>query len=113
MRSVGYPGPSMVVLAWAGLIGCGTTTSGSKANLKSGALLAEEVCDNGLDDDGNGQADDGCWCNPGATQRCFVGAPGMETQSRCTWGTQVCTGVEFGLWEPCGGYSTDLACQLG
>jgi hypothetical protein len=66
------------------------------------------VCGDGLDNDGNGQPDDGCVCAPGATQQCFVGDPTHAGLGSCTWGTQTCasTGsseIETGAWGSCTG----------
>ena len=63
-----------------------------------------EICDNGLDDDCNGQIDDGCSCRPGDVQPCFQGPPGYANVGGCTMGTQTCEGTtEFGHWGPCEG----------
>ncbi len=65
---------------------------------------AHETCGNGLDDDCNGQADDGCTCTPGAVQACFLGPPGHAGVGACVAGTQTCEGSgEFGLWGKCVG----------
>lgn len=63
-----------------------------------------DICDDGLDNDGNGRADDECVCIPGATQQCFLGAPGLAGHGPCAYGTQRCEGEgEFGIWGPCEG----------
>ncbi len=64
-----------------------------------------EVCDNGLDDDGDGDVDEGCPCVPGAVQRCFRGDPALAAVGACNWGSQECasTGSEFGVWDACRG----------
>lgn len=63
-----------------------------------------EVCNNGFDDDGNGQIDEGCVCVPGATQRCFAGSSATAGVGACAWGTQQCAGDgEFGDWGACEG----------
>ena len=55
---------------------------------------AVEVCNDGVDDDCNGEADTGCSCSDGATRPCSsdVGA--------CRAGTQNCVG---GTWQACDG----------
>ncbi len=61
--------------------------------------IDHEICDNGLDDDGNHLIDDGCSCAVGATQSCFPGG-----LAGVCGGTQTCVGdVEFGAWGPCEG----------
>lgn len=50
-----------------------------------------ELCGNGIDDDCDGTADEGCECTPGATQLCDCG--GMQTcGADARWGA--CTGGE-------------------
>ena len=61
-----------------------------------------EKC-NGLDDDLDGEVDEGCPCTKGATQQCF---PGQATQLKgiCKQGTQTCiSSTEFGAWGKCTG----------
>lgn len=65
--------------------------------------VADEVCGDGLDNDCNGQADEGCECENGATQACFVGPPGRREVGGCVDGTQVCHGFEFTEWTACEG----------
>ncbi len=63
-----------------------------------------EVCDNGADDDCDGQVDEGCACAPGAVQPCFLGPPGRRHVGSCVDGTQRCEGSsEFGSWGACTG----------
>lgn len=63
-----------------------------------------EVCNDGLDNNLDGFVDEGCACNPGATQPCFNGFPSESTQPACHMGTQTCGGTtEFPSWGPCQG----------
>jgi len=63
-----------------------------------------EVCGDGLDNDCNGQVDEGCGCVPGAVQPCFLGPPGRRDVGACVDGTQRCEGSgEFGNWGACTG----------
>ncbi len=74
-----------------------------------------EVCDNGLDDDGNGRADEACTCLAGAMQRCFAGDPTLAGTGACAWGSQSCAGSnEFGEWSECvgAGAPTTEVCDL-
>jgi hypothetical protein len=76
--------------------------------------LAAEICGNGLDDDCNGQVDEGCSCIPGAVQPCFKGPPGRRNVGACQDGTQRCEGTgEFGSWGDCTGgiWPTNEACD--
>jgi hypothetical protein len=63
-----------------------------------------ENCGNGLDDDCNGQVDEGCTCVTGEVQPCFYGPPGRVDIGACTRGTQTCEGGgEFAVWGSCVG----------
>ncbi len=63
-----------------------------------------EICGNGVDDDCDGLADEGCGCLPGETQRCYVGPPSQAGRGVCVFGAQTCTGTsEFGEWGACTG----------
>jgi len=59
-----------------------------------------ELCDNGLDDDCDGETDEGCACVTGATKGCYSGAPGTSGVGVCADGTQTC---EDSQWGPCTG----------
>lgn len=65
--------------------------------------LSDEICGNGSDDDCDREVDEGCPCEPGAVQGCFVGPPGYRNHGVCTDGHQICQGMEFGAWGPCEG----------
>ncbi len=69
-----------------------------------------ERCDNGLDDNGNGQVDEGCLCVAGRMQRCFVGDPRLAGRGVCTLGSQSCMGEQSdGNWGACAGSGRPLA----
>jgi len=56
-----------------------------------------EVCDNGIDDDGDGTIDEQCACVAGQTQPCFP-----EGADDACPGTQTCSGVgEIVSWGAC------------
>jgi hypothetical protein len=58
---------------------------------------------NHLDDDCDGNVDEGCPCAPGAVQSCFRGPPGRHDVGACADGMQQCSGGEFGAWGACTG----------
>ena len=73
-----------------------------------------ETCGNGLDDNGNGTADENCTCTPGATQKCFVGTPKAAGIGACVMGSQTCVATgsnEFktNTWGPCTGSVAPVA----
>ena len=73
-----------------------------------------EICNNGLDDNCNGEVDEGCGCTGGSVQPCFLGPPGRRNVGMCQDGTQRCLGdSEFGHWGPCEGgiWPLDEACD--
>ncbi len=75
----------------------------------------KELCDGtfaGLDDDCDGTVDEGCPCNSGQAQSCFMGDPVFLNDPGCYSGTQKCT--ELGTWGPCvGGVHATEMCFSG
>lgn len=73
-----------------------------------------EKCDGinkGLDDDCDGQVDEGCPCSSGQAESCFKFDSSYLGQGECNPGTQQCT--ENGTWGPCiGGSHPDQNCQV-
>jgi hypothetical protein len=92
-----------------------STTSTSGASSSGGG--SDEICGNGLDDDGNGKPDDGCPCEMGAEQACYLGAASQAGQGACVMGKQACAGAdsngEFsaGTWGACVGSGAPLTCD--
>ncbi|MBX3185122.1 MAG: putative metal-binding motif-containing protein [Polyangiaceae bacterium] len=60
-------------------------------------LPATEIC-NGLDDDCDGEVDEGCSCTEGNTQECYSGPPGTQGVAACRSGMQTCEAA--GIWSP-------------
>ena len=98
--AVCYPGP-------AGTAGVGICRAGSQVCTADGSGYGAcvgaiepgaEVCGDGLDNDCDGVADDGCVCAPGATQSCYGGPPGTADVGICVAGTRMCnpTGTGYG-----------------
>jgi hypothetical protein len=78
--------------------------AGDGGTIRPPGCVGAEVCNNGLDDNCNGQADENCSCIPGSVQRCFLGPPGRRAVGACVDGMQTCQGSgEFGNWGPCNG----------
>ena len=70
-------------------------------------VFGPEICNNGLDDDGDGKVDEGCICKPGAEQDCFPDVARLAGVGTCTMGKQPCEGdQEFGGWGKCVGAVT-------
>lgn len=78
--------------------------SGLIAHADSGAGV--EVCGNHFDDDGDGEVDEDCACNPDETpeQWCYPGPEGTMDVGPCQAGTQYCVKRdEFSSWGECKG----------
>jgi hypothetical protein len=73
---------------------------------------SDEICGDGLDNDCDGQTDEGCECDPGEEQACYPGPEGTEGVGLCQAGTQTCD--ENGQWGECVGaiVPTDEICDL-
>jgi hypothetical protein len=97
-----------------------TTTSGGGMTGEGGTIINPcgtacgdtELCDDahlGLDDDCDGQVDEGCPCNQGQAHACFKGDPSYHNAPGCYDGTMKCS--ENGVWGPCvGGVHVDDNC---
>ena len=80
------------------------TTTGTSTRPEGGAggggNCTTEVCD-GVDNDCDGQTDEGCQCAEGATQACYTGDPATRGVGVCADGLQHCTAE--GTWDECAG----------
>ena len=88
--------------------GVSPDSEGTSGTVLDGAVSPDllspnpEIC-NGLDDDLDGDVDEGCTCTKGATQKCFPGQA-SQLQGNCKQGTQACVAsTEFGAWGKCTG----------
>ncbi len=94
----------------AGDAGLGDALAAGDVPLADAAMVVfpgtptRDTCDDGLDNDGDGRADNECVCIPGSTQSCFLGLAALAGNGPCQRGTQRCEGEgEFGVWGLCVG----------
>ena len=100
-----YSGPSGALGVGECVAGTQSCSGGSWGACSGDVLPAAEQC-NGQDDDCDGDVDEGCACNDGATQACYTGPMGTAGIGECVSGTQTCSG---GAWGPCGGSVAPVA----
>lgn len=68
------------------------------------ASVRADLCGNGIDDDADGEVDEGCGCTVGTQQSCYIGPPGTGGVGPCHPGLQNCVpDGEFPSWGPCEG----------
>jgi hypothetical protein len=99
------------VLGWVCLWGCGDAGLGfvdgpeaGDGRAGDGARIARAEECNGLDDDVDGDVDEECDCEVGATQACWPGDPAHAGVGACAMGEQTCgSAFEFGTWGECAG----------
>lgn len=62
-----------------------------------------DICANGLDDNCNGEVDEGCGCADGQVQDCYAGPRELAGVGACRRGMQTCvaSGSEFASWGEC------------
>jgi len=65
--------------------------------------IDEELCDDGLDNNANGLVDEGCDCEFGTTQRCYLGPPNTRGVGACLDGIQQCIDRVSPRWGECTG----------
>ena len=68
----------------------------------------KEDCGNAIDDDCNGQANDGCPCKPGTMEHCYTGPSGTEGVGICLGGMHTCN-AEGNGYGACAGEQKPLA----
>jgi len=103
MSSDCYEGPD-------GTKGVGACVGGIQTCDQNGELGAcmgqvipiEEDCSNTIDDNCDGQVNEGCPCAPGSTAACYSGPAGTAGVGICLSGTQICNPDGLG-YGPCTG----------
>lgn len=96
------------MLAYGGSAGSQSSKADDPA---AGSAEKPESCGDGLDNDIDGEVDEGCLCQVGGTQECFVGPASSAGVGICAMGTQKCAsaGGEMGAgWGACEGSGTPL-----
>jgi hypothetical protein len=90
-----------------GVCAAGTTTcAAGQIACSQNVQPSAEVCDGLLDQNCNGQVDEGCTCVNGTTQSCYSGAGSTLGVGACHAGVQTCGG---GQWGACVGEATPAA----
>ena len=87
-----------------GSAGTGTDSGGAAG---SGGMAGESICGNGLDDDDDGEVDEGCPCEVGEQQPCYGGPASQAEVGLCALGTQICQPVTptAASWGDCFGWT--------
>jgi len=76
--------------------------NGMPSTCEAGMPTPNELCDgdnDGLDDNCNGQIDEGCPCTKGDVDLCYTGSPETRGKGACKDGTQTCTAAN--QWGAC------------
>ncbi|MEW5740102.1 MAG: MopE-related protein [Myxococcota bacterium] len=81
---------------------CNAQGTGYDACMGEVLPAASETCGNAMDDNCNGQTDEGCVCMPSMTQSCYSGPAGTAGVGRCQSGTRTCNAQGTG-YGPCMG----------
>lgn len=69
-----------------------------------------ETCDDGLDNNGDGNVDENCTCKPRSEQICYGGPPALAGIGECDWGVQQCEASgEVFMWGDCEGWKAPSA----
>jgi hypothetical protein len=102
-----YPGPTPTVNIGICSAGSRLCAGGAWSACTGHRLPEKEACDDGVDQDCNGLADEGCPCGAEASKPCYTAPAATRNQGACRDGTQACEG---GLWSAhCAGEVTPTA----
>ena len=107
---VGPAGTEGVGICRAGAQTCNLSADGTSSawGACTGAVLPGGEACNGVDDDCDGMADDGCACVPGSTRGCYGGPTATRGVGICRDGSQMCVAGSGGIgssWATCGGWT--------
>lgn len=103
-----YQGPAAtrnVGTCHGGLAMCGV--DGNSYGACDGQMLpaAAEDCATSVDDNCDGEINEGCACVPGVVEECYPGPAGTVGVGMCGAGTRLC-GADGSAWESCAGAVT-------
>jgi hypothetical protein len=89
----------------AHVVGTGAGGDGGGGGVDAGRIgPSTDLCDNGVDDNGDGLIDEGCTCVEGARQPCWPGSTTRRGVGACRDGVQRCEPFgEFMAWGTCHG----------
>jgi hypothetical protein len=63
-----------------------------------------EICDDGMDNNGDGRVDEGCGCDIGSALPCYSGPPETRSTGTCRDGVMTCIASGNGsMWDGCEG----------
>jgi len=91
-----YPGPASTRGIGQCADGTRSCVGGVWSACEGHTLPAAETCDDLLDNDCNGVADEGCPCEPGAVRDCYTGPAAAAGVGSCVLGQQSCVGGTWG-----------------
>jgi hypothetical protein len=99
------------VIAIAVVLGCDGSSSALDGDAGGRAADARadssEICDNGLDEDGDTRIDEDCSCRVSNIQPCHPGSPAEAGVGACALGVQTCELADgAGRWSDCEGAVT-------
>jgi hypothetical protein len=107
----GPPGTEGVGACRAGAQQC--NSAGTAYGACEGSVgPSAEVCGDGIDNDCDGQTDEGCVCTPNAVESCYSGPAGTAGVGSCRAGTRSCDATGS-AWSACTGSVTPSADVCG
>ncbi|HJL18286.1 MAG TPA: FG-GAP-like repeat-containing protein [Sandaracinaceae bacterium LLY-WYZ-13_1] len=103
-------GAVLVLSGCAREVSLGVLDAGGAAPADGAPPPVRDECGDGVDDDGDGRIDEGCFCGPGESRACFTGPLASRGVGVCADGAQACVvsgdSSEWGTWGACEGATT-------